>query len=39
MVNLRDELAARYIKQFNILQHDLDWIFTEECKIILLDAA
>jgi tetratricopeptide (TPR) repeat protein len=39
LIELREALAARYIQQFNILQHDMDWLFNEECKIILLDAA
>ncbi|HEY6874381.1 MAG TPA: tetratricopeptide repeat protein [Geobacteraceae bacterium] len=39
IVNLRDELAARYIGRIKMLDHDIDWIFAEECKIVLLDAA
>ena len=42
VITLRDELAARYLKSIKPLkpqQHDLDWIFAEECKVILLDAA
>jgi tetratricopeptide (TPR) repeat protein len=38
ITTLRDELASRYLKQFTILGRDLNWIYEEECNIVLLAA-
>ena len=42
ITTLRDELALRYLKQFKILDavsgRDLNWIYAEECNIVLLAA-
>lgn len=39
IIRLRDQLSARYIKQFKVLQHDFDWLYEQECNGILLEAA
>ncbi len=38
LITLRDELAAMYLKKISS-SYDLEWIYDQECNVILLDAA